>query len=95
MDNVIIIDVEIDKIPAEVSRTYKRKDGSTGRSIKLRIAGRRQPDQYGNTVTVQFVPPQGSPIERKYVGSGKEYASQYSKNAAPAQQNNNNEEEPF
>lgn len=94
MDNIIIIDVEIDKIPSAVCRTFKRKDGSTGQSIKLRIAGRRQPDQYGNTVTVQFVPPKDSNIERQYVGSGKEYNSQYSSNPAPATKNNNGED-PF
>lgn len=95
MDSIVIIDVEIDKIPSAAAKKFKRRNGTMGTSIKLRIAGRKRADDFGNTISVQVLPPEGVKLDQLYVGSGKEYRSKYASNAPAVSNDNNDKEEPF
>lgn len=48
----LYIELEIDKIPVELTKIFKRRDGTDGVSIKLRCKKMRYPDSFGNTHTL-------------------------------------------
>lgn len=76
MEEKLYVEVRIDQIPQEFANTFKKRDGSTGTSIKFCIGKLKQADNYGNTHYVKIVPPKnytGQAPNDGFVGRGRVY----------------------
>lgn len=99
MDDIIYIEVELDRIPSEFARTFKRRDGSPAQSVQLCIGKLQQPDSYGNTYYVKMRPPKnytGELPSKGYCGRGRGFQSRYNNqnNSAQPQTNATSQDEP-